>query len=215
VRRLLIVRPEPGASATLAMARQMDLDAVAIPLFAVQPVPWDAVDPEDFSGIVATSANAFRHGGAQLESLKSLPVHAVGDATAQAARDAGFTVTTIGEGGRLELGERLPIGRMLHLAGADHLPVDSAEAVAVYASRAVDPPPPIDAAGAVVVVHSPRAGKRLSELVEDRATTAIAAISEKAAVACGAGWEHIEIASLPREPALLALAAKLCQNEGE
>ncbi|HVH49492.1 MAG TPA: uroporphyrinogen-III synthase [Sphingomicrobium sp.] len=215
MRRLLIVRPEPGASATLAMARQMELDAVAIPLFAVQPVPWEAVDPKDFSGIVATSANAFRHGGEQLESLKSLPVHAVGDATAQAARDAGFTVTAIGEGGRLELGERLPVGRMLHLAGADHLPVDSAEAVAVYASRAVDPPPAIDAADAVVVVHSPRAGKRLSELVEDRATTAIAAISEKAAVACGTGWERIEIASLPREPALLALAAKLCQNEGE
>ena len=214
MRRLLIVRPEPGASATLAMARQMGLDAIAIPLFAVQPVPWDAVDPKDFSGIVATSANAFRHGGEQLEMLKALPVHAVGEATASAARDAGFAVATTGEGGRMELGQRLPVGRMLHLAGADHLPVDSTEAVAVYASRPIDPPPAIDAAGAVVVVHSPRAGKRLAELVGNRASTAIAAISEKAAAACGAGWDHVEIASLPREPALLALAAKLCQNRG-
>jgi uroporphyrinogen-III synthase len=212
---LLIVRPEPGASASLALAREMGLDAAAIPLFSVQPVPWDAIDPKNFSGIVATSANAFRHGGEHLELLKALPVHAVGEATAAAARDSGFIVTTIGEGGRVALGERLPVGRMLHLAGNDHLPVSEAEAITVYASRAIDPPPAIDASGAVVVVHSPRAGKRLSELVEDRATTAIAAISEKAAAACGAGWERIEIAGLPREPALLALAAKLCQNDGE
>lgn len=215
MKRLLIIRPEPGASATLAMAREMDLNAIAIPLFSVQPVPWDAVEPRDFSAIVATSANAFRHGGEKLDSLKTLPVHAVGEATAQAALEAGFAVTTVGEGGRMELGERLPVGRMLHLAGADHLPVDAAEAVAVYASRTIDPPPAIDASGMVVVVHSPRAGKRLAELVANRSTTAIAAISEKAAIACGAGWERVEIASMPREPALLALAAKLCQNEGE
>lgn len=214
MRQLLIVRPEPGAGATLAMAKQMGLDAVAIPLFAVQPIGWDAVEPSDFSGIVATSANAFRHGGEQLETLKGLPVHAVGEATAQAARDAGFTVTTIGESGRIALGERLPVGRMLHLAGADHLPVGSAEAVTVYASRPIEPPPVLDAAGAVVMVHSPRAGKRLAELVEERASTAIAAISDKAAQACGPGWEHVEVASSPREPALLALAAKLCQNQG-
>ena len=215
MKRLLIIRPEPGASATLAAARQMGMEAIAVPLFAVQPVPWDTVDPKDFSGIVATSANAFRHGGEQLELLKALPVHAVGEATATAARDAGFIVTTVGEGGRMELGERLPVGRMLHLAGVDHLPVGSAEALAVYASRPVEPPPPIDAAGAVVAVHSPRAGKRLAEIVKDRATTAIAAISVKAAAACGEGWERVEIASVPREPALLALAAKLCQNEEE
>ena len=94
------------------------------------------------------------------------------------------------------------------------MPVGSTETVAVYASRPIDPPPAIDAAGAVVVVHSPRAGKRLAELVGNRASTAIAAISERAAAACGAGWGHVEIASLPREPALLALAAKLCQNRG-
>lgn len=214
MRRLLVIRPEPGASATLALARELGLDAIAIPLFAVQPVPWGKVDPKDFSGIVATSANAFRHGGEQLELLKTLPVHAVGGSTAEAARQAGFKVATVGEGGRLELGERLPGGRLLHLSGTDHLSVGSAEPVAVYASRAIDPPPAIDASGAVVVVHSPRAGKRLSELVEDRATTAIAAISPKAADACGAGWERIEIASVPREPALLALVAKLCQNDG-
>ena len=214
MRRLLVIRPEPGASATLARARELGLEAEAVPLFAVQPVEWEVRDPSDYRGIVVTSANAFRHGGAALERLKSLPVHAVGEATAEAAREAGFAVATVGTGGRFELGEKLPPGRLLHLAGADHLPVRGAEPVSVYGNRAIDPPPTIDAAGAVVIVHSPRAGKRLAELVEDRATTTIAAISEQAAKACGSGWKHVAVAESPRETALLALAAELCQNGG-
>ncbi|QIK96944.1 uroporphyrinogen-III synthase [Sphingomonas sp. HDW15A] len=214
MRRLLIIRPEPGASATTAKAREMGLDAMSVPLFAVQPLTWGAIEPADYRGIVATSANAFRHGGKQLESLRALPVHAVGEATAEAAREAGFEVATVGEGGRIELGERLPAGRLLHLAGADHLAVEAAEAVAVYANIAIDPPPAIDVAEAVVMVHSPRAGRRLADLVQERGRTVIAAISDKAVQACGPGWERMAVASMPREPALLALAAKLCQNEG-
>ena len=215
MKRLLIIRPEPGASVTLARAREMGLDVVAVPLFAVEPVAWEAVDPAEFRGIVATSANAFRHGGEQLERLKNLPVYAVGEATAEAAKEAGFHVAMVGEGGRVELGERLPGGRLLHLAGSDHLPAGDAEAVTVYVNGAIDPPPPIDASNAVVVVHSPRAGRRLAELVKERGATAIAAISEQAAKACGEGWAEIAVASQPRDPPLLALAAKLCQNDGQ
>jgi uroporphyrinogen-III synthase len=215
MKRLLIIRPEPGASVTLARAREMGLDVVAVPLFAVEPVAWEAVDPAEFRGIVATSANVFRHGGEQLERLKNLPVYAVGEATAEAAKEAGFHVAMVGGGGRVELGERLPGGRLLHLAGSDHLPVGDAEAVTVYVNGAIVPPPPIDASNAVVVVHSPRAGRRLAELIKERGATAIAAISEQAAKACGEGWAEIAVASQPRDPPLLALAAKLCQNDGQ
>jgi len=215
LKRLLIIRPEPGASATLAKTRELGLEAEAVPLFAVQPIDWEVLDPSEYRGIVATSANAFRHGGGQLERLKDLPVHAVGEATAAAAKEAGFTVATVGEGGRFELGEQLPAGRLLHLAGADHLPVGATEAVAVYANRAIDPPPSLTAEGAVIAVHSPRAGRRLAELVAERGGTTIVAISEQAATACGTGWKHVAVAALPREPALLALAAELCQNEDE
>ena len=212
MRRLIVIRPEPGASASVAAARRLGVEAEAVPLFAVVPVEWGPVEPALFEGIVATSANAFRHGGTGLDKLRALPVFAVGEATAAAAREAGFAVAATGDGGREAI--PLPDGRLLHLAGRDHLPVGGgAEAVVVYASEPVDPPPALDAvAGAVVAVHSPRAGARLAALVDRRGRTAIAAISAKAAEACGAGWDQVAVASAPREAELLALAGELCHN---
>lgn len=212
MRTVIFIRPEPGASSSVAAAKGIGLEARAIPLFAVEPVEWAPVAADRYVGLVATSANAFRHGGEQLAQLRALPVHAVGEATAAAAREAGFTVASVGEGGREAM--PLPPGRLLHLAARDHLPVGGeSEAVAVYASNAVDPPPPLDAIdGAVVAVHSPRAGRRLAALAGERANTLIAAISANAAEACGDGWERVAVASVPREAALLALAAELCQN---
>ena len=42
MRRVLVLRPEPGASATVERARQRGLDAVAMPLFEIEPVAWEA-----------------------------------------------------------------------------------------------------------------------------------------------------------------------------
>ena len=208
----MILRPEPGAAASLAAARALGLKARAIPLFEVKPVEWAPVDPALYEGIVATSANAFRHGGAGLEQLRALPVFAVGEATAAAARGAGFTVATVGAGGRDEL--RLPPGRLLHLAGRHRRPVKaSPDTLVVYASEAIEPAPELGSlAEAVVAVHSPRAGARLAALASERGQTAIAAISASAAQACGSGWQQVAVASAPREAELLALASELCQN---
>src|SRR6185295_1051929 len=85
--------------------------------------------------------------------------------------------------------------------------------IPVYRSRAIDPAPGLErASGAVVLVHSPRAGQRLAELVEDRGATAIAAISDTAAAAAGGGWGGIHVAPEPSDDALLALAARLCNT---
>src|SRR3546814_4893774 len=43
-----------------------------------------------------TSANALLHGGPQLDRFKHLPAFAVGEATGEAAREAGFTVAAAG-----------------------------------------------------------------------------------------------------------------------
>ena len=82
MRPVVVLRPEPGASRTAARAEALGLDARVVPLFAIVPIEWSAPDPSDFDGIVLTSANAVRHGGEQLDELKALPVHAVGEATA-------------------------------------------------------------------------------------------------------------------------------------
>ncbi len=41
MRRLFILRPEPGASATVREAAELGLDAVAMPLFSVEPLDWE------------------------------------------------------------------------------------------------------------------------------------------------------------------------------
>ena len=44
MRRLIVLRPEPGASATMERARERGLDPVAMPLFEIEPVAWHAPD---------------------------------------------------------------------------------------------------------------------------------------------------------------------------
>jgi uroporphyrinogen-III synthase len=209
---LVVLRPEPGASATAIQARAMGLEVRTIPLFEVAPLPWTAPDPGLFDAIVLTSANAIRHGGPELERLKSLPVHAVGAVTAAAARAAGFSVATIADGGLQAMGLP-PNDKLLHLAGRDHLPSGAAMTIAVYDARPIASPVGLDALDrSVAAVHSPRAGRRLAELVRDRSAIAIAAISPAAAEACGFGWKSVEAAANPSESALLALAARLCES---
>jgi uroporphyrinogen-III synthase len=209
---LVIIRPEPGAGATAARARAIGIEARTFPLFEIVSVTWSAPQPDDFDALVLTSANAIRHGGPQLDLLKGLPVHAVGQATAAAARTAGFTVESSGEGGAAAMS--LPRGRrLLHLAGRDHVDIGAERTIAVYEAREVDHRAASGVlADCVVAVHSPRAGRRLAELVSERARIAIAAISPAAAAACGTGWKSVEAAPRPSDSALLALAARLCKS---
>ena len=94
-------------------------------------------------------------------------------------------------------------------------PQDARQAITpliVYRSEPIETPDLSVASRSLALVHSPRAGARLAELVDDRASIAIAAISVAAADAVGAGWTSIDIADRPTDDALLALAARLCNN---
>lgn len=216
---ILVLRPEPGASETVRRARQRGLDAVAMPLFTIEPLPWEAPDPQEFDGLLLTSANAVRHGGEQLGKLRDLPVHAVGEATAAAARAAGLTIASSGQGGVDRLLASLSGElRLLHLCGEDRRePAEARQpvtALAVYRAKATEHSDPASAKVGIALVHSPRAAARLAELIgtPGRASIAIAAISEAAARAAGDGWKAVEAAAQPSEEALLALAARLCQK---
>jgi len=217
MRRLLVLRPKPGASATVEKARGQGLDAAAVPLFEIEPVAWEAPDPAGFDALLLTSANAVRMGGPELAKLRALPVHAVGPATASIARDAGFEVATSGNSSIGPLLAALnPALRLLHLCSEERTdPGDVPQRitpVVVYRARAVADPDLGDAAGAVALVHSPRAARRLAELLTERSSIVIAAISPAAAEAAGSGWEQVESAGAPNDEALLALAARLCNK---
>lgn len=220
MRRLFILRPEPGARASIERARALGLDAVAAPLFRIEPVEWRAPEAAGFDGLLLTSANAVLHAGEQLGELRGLKAYAVGEATAAAAREAGFDIAATGDSGvdRL-LGSIEADLRLLHLAGEDRrVPRHARQAITVvpvYRAVGLEAPNGLDLlAGQVAAVHSPRAGQRLAELVDaaERASVGIACISSAAADAAGDGWQDKAVADEPTDAALLALAARLCDN---
>ncbi len=211
------MRPEPAATATVERAHEMGLEATAVPLFKTEPAPWIAPDVRGFDALLLTSANAAWHGGEELQKLHALPVYAVGAATAQAARDGDFKIAASGNGGVDRLLEFIPPGfKLLHLCG-EHRKMPSAmrqeiTPIIVYRAIEISEPELGDASGCLALIHSPRAGRRFAELIEDRGDIAIAAISAAAAEAVGSGWEIVATTDEPSDDALLALAASLCNN---
>ncbi len=219
---LLVLRPEPGASATARAARAMGLEAIVAPLFTVHPLDWHLPErmPE---AVLMTSANAARLAGPALASLLSLPLYAVGEATATAARSAGFTRIVTGEGGVEEIVARATgdgISHLLHLAGREHRTPTCAplsiERRLIYAADPVDALPGEVARvlpDAVALLHSPRAAALFARLVEP-GTMRIAAISPATRDAAGEGWKAVAVATQPTDASLLAAAVKLCNHRG-
>lgn len=218
-RAIAILRPQPGNATTAQAVRALGLEAVESPLFAVQPLPWSPPPAGAFDALLLTSANAVRHGGPGLRSLRSLPVIAVGAATAAAARDAGFDIAHIGTRGVAALLDAASgCNRLLWLAGRERTAIDHpalAATIAVYAANPcpLTPAAAMSLAGGVAMVHSARAarqlGAELDRLGVARATLRIAAISAPVAAASGDGWAQIAIADAPNDTALIATARAL------
>jgi uroporphyrinogen-III synthase len=194
-------------------------------LFAIRTLEWHAPGPAGFDALLLTSANAARHGGAALRPFAALPCYAVGEVTAEAARAAGFADVRIGPGDGAAAAAAMAadgVRRALHPCGRDHVdfshPRLFIERRGVYAADPVAALPPAAseaiAAGALVLIHSPRAGGLFASLVGERAGIGLAAISAAAAAAAGPGWRAKSTAAAPHDEALLELAAKLCQIAG-
>ena len=220
MKRLLVLRPEPGASATIELAAEAGLEPVAIPLFEIESVDWKPPEAASFDALLITSANAFRYAGEGLERFRNLLAHTVGEATARAAREAGFDIASTGTSDveRL-LGSIESELKLLHLCGEDRRapkdPRQSITPIVVYRAKEIHADVRT-AAGSVALVHSPRAGAHFAALIDearvDRGSVAIAAISQAAAQCVGGCWARVAVAEDPTDKALLALAARLCNK---
>lgn len=220
---LLALRPEPGLAATLDKARAAGLPITGHALSAIGPVAWECPDPATIDGLLIGSANAILHGGPELARLTAKPVHAVGEATAAAARAAGFTVAATGSGGLQGVLDAIPAScHLLRIAGEEHVPltpppgVTFAEVIA-YRSE----PLPLDPAAselasgqALVLLHSAATARHFAaecdRLGLPRSAITLTALGPRIAAAAGAGWAAIHIADRPDEAALLQLAFDLC-----
>jgi uroporphyrinogen-III synthase len=225
---LLVIRPEPGNAVTLAAARALGLRAWGEPLFAIVPVAWIAPPASRFDSVLIGSATALRHGGPGLENYRGLPAYVVGKATAEAAERAGFSVAATGAVGLQDLTARLSADdrrSVLRLAGAEHVALSPPEpirieTVVVYRAQ----PLPISEEcgtrlrqGAVVLLHSAAAARHFASecarLDVPRRGIALACIGPRIADAAGnQGWTAVASAERPDDTALLALAARMCQN---
>lgn len=222
---LVALRPEPGLAATLAKARALGLGITGLALSAIRAVGWACPDPAAVDALLIGSANAFLHGGPHLARLTAKPVYAVGAATADAARAAGFAVAAVGSGGLQGVLDAIPAPtRLLRIAGEEHVPLTPPAGVniaEVIAYRSVplplDPQAPLLAAGeALVLLHSAATARHFAgecdRLHLARSTIALAALGPRIAAAAGGGWAAVHTAPRPDETALLELAFDLCQN---
>jgi uroporphyrinogen-III synthase len=215
VRRVLILRPRPGADESAARARAIGLEPVVAPLFTIRPIEWDRPKAEAFDAVLLTSAHAARQ--MRAGELASLPCYTTGEATSRAAREVGFADIRTGPGdgeAALAVARRNGRSRVLHLCGRDHIALPGVERRIVYAADAAGTLPETAskalADGAPVLVHSPRAAAVFARLVDDRRRIRLALISAAAADAAGEGWAEKAVAARPRDEALLEVAAKLC-----
>lgn len=223
---VVILRPEPGANATLRAARALGLDAHAFPLFAVTPLDWEPVEAAQVDALVLGSANALRHGGAALEAYRGKPAYAVGETTAKAAREAGLDVVLTGRGGLQLVMPRIAPEhrRLLRLTGREHLDLKTPEGTevktrAVYAS---DPlPVPGDLAAllrqpVLALLHSGLAAEYFSQVCNsleiERGHVHLAAIGPRVAALAGTGWASLRSSGQAEDTALLALALEMCQE---
>jgi uroporphyrinogen-III synthase len=119
----LITRTQPGADATAMVLRDLGFHAIAIPAAVIVPT-HAAVETQGVQALLMTSAAAARNTVAT-DHIRALPVYAVGDATAQAAEDAGFerVISAGGDGATLAVlaADRMTPrdGALLHLRGQE------------------------------------------------------------------------------------------------
>ena len=218
--KILAIRPQPGLDDTLRAGAALGLTLRGAPLFEIRPVGWNAPDPDEFDALLVGSANAFRHGGPQLDLFRDLPVHAVGKTTAAAAEAAGFTVDAIGTGGLQGLLDtRTGPLAYLRLAGRERVVLDPPTGITiaervVYESVALELDPAMIDGVDLVLIHSAEAARHFRGECErlgiDIAGLRIACLGPRIAQAAGLGWAQVATASQPDDPHLLALARDMC-----
>lgn len=224
-RALALLRPEPGWSASAGAARALALTVSGHPIAETVPVEWSPPD-QKYDALLIGSAASFAHGGAGLARLRDVPVHAVGVATAAAARAAGFRVTAIGESGLqglLDARAGSPV-KYLRLGGEERVPLSPhpGQAIAeciVYRLRplpvASDFARQIAEDAPLIALHSAAAARHFrAELLRigvrpDRLH--LLALGARIAAAAGPGWAGVHCADRPDDAALLAKAVTLCK----
>ncbi|MEA2864497.1 MAG: uroporphyrinogen-III synthase [Bradyrhizobium sp.] len=128
---VLVTRPHPDGETTAAALRAKGVAVLQAPVLRFEPVAFRDDTDARYGAVIVTSANALRGLEPRLKShrLLELPLFAVGEQTAAAARHAGFTHVTSAKGDAADLRDLVlasvaakqlkNASTLLYLAGAD------------------------------------------------------------------------------------------------
>ena len=96
---VLVTRPEPDNAATARALEARGFGVVLAPMLRFEPVAFEDDAGANYAGVIVTSANALRAIADHpiRPRLLALPLFAVGEHTAEAARAAGFADVSVGE----------------------------------------------------------------------------------------------------------------------
>ncbi|MEL7188214.1 MAG: uroporphyrinogen-III synthase [Pseudomonadota bacterium] len=220
---ILVIRPKPGLSQTLSLGREMGLNMHGFALSEVQPVTWEIPQRDGYDALLLGSANAIRHGGANLSKLTHLPVHAVGEATAREAKEAGFEIERTGKGGLQTILDQVsaPI-HYLRLVGNEYVELRPPKGVSFDPIQVYDVVPrqfSCEAANIldeapIVLLHSGAMTRQFANecnrLGVDRSTITLAAMGPRIAEPAGVGWAAIHVSDEPNDAALLEMVRSVC-----
>lgn len=226
--RVVVTRPQADSERTAVALEALGHEVLVAPLMRIEPVAVDLAGT--WSAIVITSANALQAVPATADGVKPLPVFAVGDRSAEAARRAGFAEVSSANGdikGLVRLVAARAVGAkapLLYLAGEDR----AGDLVAQLAARGIEAemkvvyrivaevfPPVLAAAlesGDVdAVLHFSRRSAEL--FVEGARSSGVAGPAEDVRHLCLssqvaeplAGASRVAVAARPKEAGLIAL----------
>lgn len=226
---LLLTRPEEDAGDLATALRDIGVDSVIAPLLRIENIPGPLLELSGVQGFLLTSANGAR-ALALRTAVRNLPVYAVGDATARAARGLGFEAVSSADGdvddlARMVLANcRAKAGDLLHAAGSvvagdlaatlaaggfevrremlyESTPATALPAVAETALR--------DDTLDGVVLYSPRTARAFDKLVKAAGLSdslkrlRLFALSDNVERASRAAWDERTVAGKPDQQALL------------
>lgn len=124
--RILLTRPQADAERTAIALRARGHDAVVAPLLDLEFLSDADLGAGPWAALLVTSGNAVRAlaGHKRRDELRGIKVFTVGDRTAAAMRDCGFTNVTSAAGNVNDLAALVaarlqPPARLLYLAGEE------------------------------------------------------------------------------------------------
>jgi uroporphyrinogen-III synthase len=212
--KIWVTRAEPGASRTAERLRALGHEPLVAPVLQVHTLSPE-IDLGGVGALAFTSANGVR-AFAGLSRDRGLPVFAVGVATSEAARAAGFAFVQSADGdveamaGAIAGSSGMLAGRVLHpgaaepagdLIGALMAVGIAARGVTVYETLIL--PAVVPPGAEALLIHSPKAARAVTAAAIGKLTAYC--ISEAAAQPLAGRAKHTLVAAQPNEASLLSL----------